>query len=380
MPVPGKAALGAVPAACRQAEARSSPSTESSPKMQRPSGTSEIPERAIASGGGPHRLLPASRMSPAAAGTTPMIACSVVDLPAPLGPISPTRRRRGRPRGEAPDGRNRAVEDVERLEGSSAGGLRSLGHRALAEVGGGDVEVAADLRRRPSASVRPWSSTWIGRRRPSRAPCCGRSGARRRRARCGSRGRSRRGSPTSTSGTPAPGSSRSTKAGAAAVTRATPSRPLVAIGRVARDRVPVEAEPGDQLGRPGSRAAWAGPAPSAATSTFSRTVRPRKEERLCWNVRPIPAGAPNGLQPADVSLAEADGAGRRRVEPGQDVDERRLTGAVRPDRADDLVPVQLERDAVERPHPGEGPRRREARSVPGLLVPAAATVAASAKS
>ena len=62
------------------------------------------------------------------------------------------------------------------------------------------------------------------------------------------------------------------------------------MGQVARDRVPVEAEPGDQLGRRARASPGPAPAPSAATSTFSRTVRPRKE-RLCWNVRPIPARA-----------------------------------------------------------------------------------------
>ena len=58
--------------------------------MRRPSGTSAIPARAIASGARPRIDVPASRTSPADVGTTPMIACSVVDLPAPFGPIRPT--------------------------------------------------------------------------------------------------------------------------------------------------------------------------------------------------------------------------------------------------------------------------------------------------
>ena len=65
-------------------------STLSSAKMRRPSGTSATPARATCSGRRPTRERPCNRTSPAAAGTRPMIACSVEDLPAPFGPINPT--------------------------------------------------------------------------------------------------------------------------------------------------------------------------------------------------------------------------------------------------------------------------------------------------
>ena len=58
--------------------------------MRRPSGTSATPLRATSSGALPRTEAPATRTSPAATGTSPMIAWSVDDLPAPFGPIRPT--------------------------------------------------------------------------------------------------------------------------------------------------------------------------------------------------------------------------------------------------------------------------------------------------
>ena len=58
----------------------------------------------------------------------------------------------------------------------------------------------------------------------------------------------------------------------------------------------------------------------------------------------------------DVAAFELDRSLVREVEPGEDVHERRLAGAVRADEADDLVPVQLERDVAERLHAVEGTR------------------------
>ena len=98
------------------------------------------------------------------------------------------------------------------------------------------------------------------------------------------------------------------------------------------------------------------PTPSAATSTFSRTERPRNE-RLCWNVRERPARPRRcGLQRVTSRPFELDGALVREVEPGEDVHERRLAGSVRADETDDLVPVQLERHAPKRLHALEGAR------------------------
>ena len=114
-----------------------------------------------------------------------------------------------------------------------------------------------------------------------------------------------------------------------------------------------------------ARRAARAPTPSAATSTFSRTVRSRNE-RECWKVRARPARPQAVRAPArDVTPVELDRTGRGPVEPGDQVDERRLAGAVRPDQADDLVSVQLDRDVVERLHARRtSARRRRARSVP----------------
>jgi hypothetical protein len=57
-----------------------------------------------------------------------------------------------------------------------------------------------------------------------------------------------------------------------------------------------------------------------------------------------PVGAPAG----DVAIAELDGPRGRQVEAGQNIDERRLAGAVRPDQTDDLTATQLERDVLKR--------------------------------
>ena len=64
--------------------------TVSSPKIRRPSGTSAIPWRATASGGRPTRETSPRRIAPAAGRTSPMIAWSVEDFPAPFGPMRPT--------------------------------------------------------------------------------------------------------------------------------------------------------------------------------------------------------------------------------------------------------------------------------------------------
>jgi hypothetical protein len=58
----------------------------------------------------------------------------------------------------------------------------------------------------------------------------------------------------------------------------------------------------------------------------------------------------------DVTPFELDGTLIRKVEPREDVHERRLPGAVRADETDDLMPVQLERDVAERLHAVEGTR------------------------
>src|ERR671922_2971089 len=115
--------------------------------MRRPSGTSATPRRAIHSGAFPSTDSPATATSPSRAGTRPMIACSVVDFPAPFGPIRPTisppatSSERFRTAGTAP-------YRTSRIRNERAGDSLIVDHRRLAEVGSRDVEVAADLRRR----------------------------------------------------------------------------------------------------------------------------------------------------------------------------------------------------------------------------------------
>src|SRR5437667_6912893 len=74
-----------------------------------------------------------------------MIACSVVDLPAPFGPIrptiSPTSTRSAR-------SRTAGTEPYRTSTPLSASAGSGIDHRRLAEVRRGDVEVPADLVRR----------------------------------------------------------------------------------------------------------------------------------------------------------------------------------------------------------------------------------------
>ena len=81
-------------------------------------------------------------------------------------------------------------------------------------------------------------------------------------------------------------------------------------------------------------------------------------ERAAVLERAREAGAPASVRsPArDVAPFELDRPLVREVEPGEDVHERRLAGAVRADQPDHLVAVELERDVAERLHPGEGTR------------------------
>src|SRR3954470_8137271 len=104
---------------------------------------------------------------------------------------------------------------------------------------------------------------------------------------------------TSASGSPAAGSSISTNDGSVASTRATPRRRSSPCESAAAPESASGASPRSRSRWSARRRAAREPAPtpSAATSTFSRTERPRNE-RLCWNVRARPARARRGeLQP-----------------------------------------------------------------------------------
>lgn len=60
--------------------------------------------------------------------------------------------------------------------------------------------------------------------------------------------------------------------------------------------------------------------------------------------------------PRHVATLELDRPLVREVEAGEHVDEGRLSGSVRTDETDDLMPMQLECDVVERLHAREGTR------------------------
>src|SRR6266566_912705 len=122
-------------------------STVKSPKIRRPSGTSAMPARAIDSTERRRSACPFSLISPRWAGCRPMIALSVVDFPAPFGPIRPTISPL-----PTRSVRSRTAETLPyrtSTPSSSSAAASGIGlHRGLAEIGGGDVQVAADLRGR----------------------------------------------------------------------------------------------------------------------------------------------------------------------------------------------------------------------------------------
>ena len=83
-----------------------------------------------------------------------MIACSVDDFPAPFGPIRPTIWP-GSTSSDRPRTASTAPYRTERFSTAQGGHSTLLGGRALAEVGGGDAEVGADLVRRALGERRP---------------------------------------------------------------------------------------------------------------------------------------------------------------------------------------------------------------------------------
>ena len=78
--------------------------------------------------------------------------------------------------------------------------------------------------------------------------------------------------------------------------------------------------------------------------TFSVTVRSGKGLSF-WKVRATPRPAMLvRAQASDVVSVEDDPAGIERLEAGDQVEQRRLAGAVRPDDAEDLALVHVEGD------------------------------------
>jgi hypothetical protein len=134
---------------------------------------------------------------------------------------------------------------------------------------------------------------------------------------------------------------------------AEPSLVAVREGRRRRIGVRGEAEAAEQvvgaqrgLARPGARAE------RGHLDVLADGQRPERMTVLEGAREPAPSTAVGG--PArDVAPFELDRAGRWTVEPGEHVDERGLAGAVRPDQAEHLAAVELERDVPESPHPLE---------------------------
>ena len=85
-------------------------------------------------------------------------------------------------------------------------------------------------------------------------------------------------------------------------------------------------------------------AASAASRTFSCTLSSGKTLDT-WNVLPSPSRVrKRDRLLRDVTPAEVDRAGRRAIEPRQEIEERRLAGAVRPDDPEQLALGNLEAD------------------------------------
>src|SRR5207253_755217 len=64
-------------------------------------------------------------------------------------------------------------------------------------------------------------------------------------------------------------------------------------------------------------------------------------------------GAAEGGEPGDVGAVEADAAGIRRGGPGDEIEERRLAGAVRPEEAEELALLDVEIHAAHGLDPAE---------------------------
>ncbi len=235
------------------------------------------------------RLLAEPDLARRGPGTSPMTAWSVVDFPAPFGPMSPTISP-GATVSDTPRTATTPPYATSRSRNSRA--LTSvLLHRRLAEVGRRDVEVPADLARRalgqrpslvehldPVADVHDQRHVVIDEEHARVVVVAHRAHdlGERRHLRLGKACRrlvhedeARLGGQRARDAQPA----------------------LVAVRQRAGRGVGVRGRAAASRGAPSARLrASRGPAPtpSAATSTFSRTESPRND-RLCWKVRESPA-------------------------------------------------------------------------------------------
>ena len=91
----------------------------------------------------------------------------------------------------------------------------------------------------------------------------------------------------------------------------------------------------------------------AATSTFSSTGEIAEEPDVLE--RPREPGARDAMrrQPGERAVVEIDVAGGGPNDSGDAVDERRLSGAIRPDDGEDLALLEVQAHTGERMHAGE---------------------------
>ena len=334
----------------RPDRAGGSPRRSARRRSAAPRGRARHPHGRSLSGLRPASVSPRRRTVPARVGTTPMIACSVVDLPAPFGPIRPTISPRPTERRDAANRSDGAVTHRQPVRARAAAQPATspvlLAHRALTQVRGGDVEIAADLGGRPlgerAALVEHLDPVadlhherhvvvdqedahlvLVAHDSHDRGEL-GHLGFRQARRRLVHEHEARLASPARV------------PRRACARLRGPAGRPAVRVARPSRAarRAP-RPRRAPRVGRRRRRA----PRPRR-----SRAPSEARNERLCWNVRASPARPRRcALQRVMSRLFELDRPGARHVEAREHVHECRLAGAVRPDQADHLVAVQLQR-------------------------------------
>ena len=285
----------------------------------------------------------------AEAGTTPMIACSVVDLPGAVRPDQADELGPVDLEAEPAHGGHGAVADVERARARAS----ALTRPPRSRPGRPTVtsRLAADLRGRPLGErpalvehVDPVADLHHERHvvvdqehagvvvlRIALTISANSRHLRLRHARLRARPGARSDGAAASAGRRRAGARRRARAGSAVASSCR------------------EPEPREQLGRRARAPRRAGP--DAERRDLDVLPHRQSAERAAVLERPRDPGAaaPVRAPAGDVALAELDRARRRGVEAAEHVHERRLAGAVRADQADDLVPVQLERDVRRAP-------------------------------
>ena len=110
------------------------------------------------------------------------------------------------------------------------------------------------------------------------------------------------------------------------------------------------------------------------TRTLSSTERLAKQSDVLEGAADADFGDPVRRPLQDALAFHQDVAGARLVEPAQAIEQRGLAGAVRPDQAEDLALMHVERHAVQRDdaaeHDADVANREQGMIVPARAVPA----------